>query len=117
MMNGMSWEDVGSPEGLKKTIPGIIVGILVFVVAGVVACLLSDVGNHILQAINETGITIPASANYVAPIESLVCSAFLIVRTLSGLLVVIGIILALDIVTIVALWKHYGDVYESFVGL
>jgi hypothetical protein len=92
----------------------------VFVIAGVVACLLSDVGDHILQAINETGITIPASANYVAPIESLVCSAFPILRTVSGLPVVIGIILALviaTIVTIVALPKHYGDVYESFVGL
>ncbi|MCG2882680.1 MAG: hypothetical protein L7G93_07055 [Acidilobus sp.] len=81
------------------------------------ACLLSDVGDHILQAINETGITISASANYVAPIESLACSEFLILRTLPRLPVVIGIILALDIVIIVALWKHSGDVYESFVGL
>ena len=116
-MNEMNWRDVGSPEGLKKTILGIIVGIPVFLIAGVVACLLSDVGDHILQAINETGITIPASANYVAPIESLACSAFLILRTLPRLPVVIGIILALDIVIIVALWKHSGDVYESFVGL
>jgi len=90
----MSWGDVGSPEGLKKTIPGIIVGILVFVVAGVVACLLSDVGNHILQAINETGITIPASANYVAPIESLACSAFLIV-SLVGVIKIVAALLKL----------------------
>jgi hypothetical protein len=46
-----------------------------------------------------------------------VCSEFLILRTLPRLPVVIGIILALDIVIIVALWKHSGDVYESFVGL
>jgi hypothetical protein len=87
----------------------------VFVIAGVAACLLSDVDDHILQAINETGITIPASANYVAPIESLVCSVFLILRTVSRLpgviqiiLVVVGIILGLAI-EVLLLLKRYDS--------
>jgi riboflavin transporter FmnP len=89
---------------------------VIFVVGAVGAGLAMGVGDYILQTLNETGITIPASANYVALIESLVSSALLILRTLSRLPVVIGIILALviaTIVTIVALPKHYGDVYES----
>jgi len=77
------------------------------------ADILSGVGDYILQTLNETGFIIPPSANYVAPIESLASSACSILRMLSGLPVVIGIILALDIVTIVALWKHYSDVYEG----
>jgi ABC-type antimicrobial peptide transport system permease subunit len=88
------WGDVSTLEDLKKIILSIIVGIPVFVIVGVVACFLSDVGDSILQALNETGFTIPSSANYVAPIESLACSAFLILRTVSRLPGIIQIILA-----------------------
>jgi len=107
------WGDVGIPEGLKKFILGIIVGGVVFGVFCGMADILSGVGDHILQTLNETGFTIPASANYVAPIESLAGSACLIVRTLSRLPVVIGIILAFfiaTIATIVALLRVFSGI-------
>jgi hypothetical protein len=69
-MNEMSWADVSSPEGLKKTILAI-VALIVFIVGDVSTSIAADVGNYIIQALNKTGFTIPSSANYVAPIASL----------------------------------------------
>jgi hypothetical protein len=106
------WDNIGIPEGLKKIILGTIAGGVVFMVFCGMADFLSGVGDHILSALNKTGFTIPASANYVASIESLASSACLIPRTVSGLLVLIGIIVALvtaTIVTIETLLKRYDS--------
>jgi len=65
-----AWGDVGSPEGLKKTVLEIIVGV-VFIVGGVGAGIAAGVGNYIISALNKTGFTIPSSANYLSPIASL----------------------------------------------
>ncbi len=63
----MSWGDVGSPEGLKKTILALVVGIVLVIVGAVGASIATGVGYYILQALNKTGFIIPASANYVTP--------------------------------------------------
>jgi len=108
------WEDVGSLlEDLKKIkiILGIILGIIVggvfFYVFSFVANITAGFGDYILQTLNETGFTIPASANYVALIESLASSALLILRTASRPSVFIGIILAV-VGIVVVLLKRYG---------
>jgi len=117
------WVDVGSPGCLKKIIL-IIVIVVLSIVGGVmlpVFCAmvgpLSGIGDHILQTLNETGFTIPASANYVAPIESLASSACSILRTLSGLpsiiqsiilIVLIIVVVIGTIVMIKTLLKCYG---------
>jgi len=103
------WEDVGSLlEDLKKIkiILGIIVGGVFFYVFSFVANITAGFGDHILQTLNEIGFTIPASANYVALIESLASSALLILRTASRPSVFIGIILAV-VGIVVALLKRY----------
>jgi len=118
------WVDVGSPGCLKKIIL-IIVIVVLSIVGGAmlpVFCAivgpLSGVGDYILQTLNETGFIIPASANYVAPIESLASSACSILRTLSGLPPIIQIILTVLIIVggivgviaiIKALLKYYGN--------
>lgn len=112
------WVDVGSPGCLKKIIL-IIVIVVLSIVGGVmlqVFCAivgpLSGIGDHILQTLNETGFTIPASANYVAPIEILASSACLMLRTVSGVPLIIWIILVVvvigTIVMIKTLLKCYG---------
>jgi len=88
------WGDVSSPEGLKKTILAIVVGVL-FIVGGVGAGIVADVGNYIIQALNKTGFTIPSSANYVAPIASLpsfLPLILMIVFIVIGVVVMIGIL-------------------------
>jgi len=108
----MSWGDVGSPEGLKKTILAVVVGIVLVIVGAVGASIAAGVGNYIIQALNRSGFTIPASANYVAPIESLPSSVFLVVRAGSSARLVIAIILATVLVggtvAVLWLWKRYG---------
>jgi energy-converting hydrogenase Eha subunit E len=104
------WDDIGSPEGVKTTIIQIIVGIAITICGTVCTAIAAGVGNYIIQALNRSGFTIPASANYVAPIESLLSSVFLVVRAGSSARLIIAIILAavLDIVTVAVLWKRYG---------
>jgi MFS superfamily sulfate permease-like transporter len=91
----MSWGDVSSPEGLKKTIFQIIAGIAITAVGIIVTAIAAGVGTYILQILNKTGFTTVASANYVAPIESLASSALLILSIVSILVGVIMIIVAL----------------------
>jgi len=117
LVNCNTWGYVSSLENLKKTILAVVVGIVLVIVGVVGASVAAGVGNYIIQALNRSGFTIPASANYVAPIESLSSSVFLVLRARSSAQLVIAIVLALVIAIIVALWKHSGDVYESFVGL
>ncbi len=100
---------------------GIIVGGVVFGVLCAIAGFLSGVGDHILQTLNETGFTIPASANYVAPIESLASSACSIPRTLSGLPSIIRIILIVlgivgSIAGVIAIIKALLKYYDSFTA-
>jgi len=104
------WDDIGSPEGVKNTIIQIIAGIVIIIVGVLGASIAAGVGNYIIQALNRSGFTIPASANYVAPIESLPSSVFLVVRAGSSARLVIAIILAAVLVggTIAVLWKRYG---------
>jgi energy-converting hydrogenase Eha subunit E len=90
------WDDIGSPEGVKTTIFVIIAGIAITIFGTVGTAIAAGVGTYILQVLNKTGFTIPASANYVAPIESVPILAFLILGT-------VGVI-----VIIVALLKRYG---------
>jgi len=94
------WGDVSSPEGLKKTILAIVVGVL-FIVGGVGAGIVAGVGNYIIQALNKTGFTIPSSANYVAPIASLPSFLPLILMIV---FIVIGVV-----VMIGALLKAFGN--------
>jgi len=96
----MSWGDVGSPEGLKKTILAIVVGIVLVIVGAVGASIATGVGDYILQALNKTGFTIPASANYLAPIGSLPSSVFLILMIV---FVVVGVVVIIE-----ALLKSFG---------
>jgi len=96
----MSWGDVRSPEGLKKTILAIVVGV-VFIVGGVGAGIAAGVVDNILRALNRTGFVIPASANYVAPIASLWSFAKLILMIV---FIVIGVV-----VMISALPKVFGN--------
>jgi type III secretory pathway component EscS len=100
-------------EGLKRIMMiivavavSIIVGIIFFLLSAAVAGFVAGVGNSILKALNETGFTIPASVDYVAPIESLASSALLMLRTASRPPVFIGIILAV-VGILVALLKRY----------
>jgi len=94
-MNKVSiWDDIGSPEGVK-TIFEIIAGIAITIVGTVGTAIAAGVGTYILQVLNKTGFTIPASANYVAPIESVPSLALLILSTVSILVGVIMIIVAL----------------------
>jgi len=69
-MNKMSWGDVSSAEGLKKTILAIVVGV-VLILVGVGAGIAAGIGNYIISALNKTGFTIPSSADYLSPIASL----------------------------------------------
>jgi energy-converting hydrogenase Eha subunit E len=92
----IAWSDVGSPEGPKKAILALIAGILLTIIGTVGTAIAAGVGTYILQVLNKTGFTIPASANYVAPIESVPILAFLILG-------MVGVI-----VIIVALLKRYG---------
>jgi len=112
------WVDVGSPGCLKKIIL-IIVIVVLSIVSGVmlpVFCAivgpLAGIGDHILQTLNETGFTIPASDNYVAPIEILASSACLMLRTVSGVPLIMWIILVVvvigTIVMVKTLLKCYG---------
>ena len=113
MVNCNTWGYVSSSEDLKRTIWEVIAGIVIIIVGVVGASTAAGVGNYIIQALNRSGFTIPASANYVAPIESLAGSACLIVRTLSRLPVVIGIMLAFfiaTIATIVALLRVFSGI-------
>jgi len=97
----VSLGDVGSPEGLKKTILAVVVGIVLVMVGAVGASIAAGVGNYILQTLNETGFTIPTYANYVAPIEGLASSLFLIMRIVS---IVVGTVIIIE-----ALLKYYGN--------
>lgn len=110
LVNRNTWGYVSSSEDLKRTIWGVIVGIVIVIVGVVSASIAAGVGNYIIQALNRSGFTIPASANYVAPIESLPSSVFLVVRAGSSARLVIAIILAAVLVggTIAVLWKRYG---------
>jgi len=110
--------DVGSPGCLRKIIL-IIVIVALSIVSGVMLWLfcaivgpLAGIGDHILQTLNETGFTIPASANYVAPIEILASSACLMLRTVSGVPLIMWIILVVvvigTIVMVKTLLKCYG---------
>jgi len=113
--------DVGIPADPKKFISGIIVGGVVFGVLCAIAGFLSGVGDYILQTLNETGFTIPASANYVAPIESLASSACSILRTLSGLPSIIQIILIVlitvgSIVGVREIIKALLKLYDSLIA-
>jgi len=92
----MSWGDFGSPEDLKKAILALIVGIAITMVGTVGTAIAAGVGTYILQALNKTGFTIPSSANYLTPIESVPSLVFLILS-------LVGVI-----VIIVALLKRYG---------
>jgi len=91
----MSWGDVASPEGLKKTILAVVVGIVLVIVGAVGADIAAGVGNYILQVLNKTGFTITASANYVAPIESVPSLVFLILRLIGVVILIIMIIVVL----------------------
>jgi uncharacterized metal-binding protein len=95
---------------IGAVVGSIIVGIIFFLLSAAVAGFVAGVGNSILKALNETGFTIPSYANYVAPIESLPSSVFLVVRAGSSARLVIAIILAAVLVggTIAVLWKRYG---------
>ena len=100
---------------------GIIVGGVVFGVLCAMAGFLSGVSDYILQTLNETGFTIPASANYVAPIESLASSACSILRTLSGLPSIIQIILFVliivgSIVGVREIIKALLKLYDSLIA-
>jgi len=95
-MNRNTCGYVSSSEDLKRTILGVLVGIALVIVGVVGASIAADVGNYIIQALNRSGFTMPASANYVAPIESVPRLVFLIVS-------IVGVI-----VIIVALLKRYG---------
>jgi hypothetical protein len=88
-------EYISGPESEKKVIFGIIAGIVLIVVSVVGISIATSFGNRILQVLNNTGLTIPASANYVAPIESVPSLALLILSTVSILVGVIMIIAAL----------------------
>ena len=97
-MNAMSaWREVDSPEGLTKAL---IAGIVIIIVVTVGTAVAAGVGNYILQVLNKTGFTIPAPANYVAPIESLPSLVFLIMR-IAGFILIIVLIIE-------ALLKRYG---------
>ena len=96
------WGDVGSPEGLKKTILSIVVGIVLVIVGAVGASIATGVGDYILGSLNKTGFTIPASANYLSPIGSMPSSVFLILM--------IVFIVAGVVVIIQALLKAFGNI-------
>ncbi|MFP3321179.1 MAG: hypothetical protein RXO24_11470, partial [Acidilobus sp.] len=107
--------------GLGRIVLGIIVGGVVFGMLCAIAGFLSGVSDHILQTLNETGFTIPASANYVAPIESLASSACSILRTLSGLPSIIQIILIVliivgSIVGVREIIKALLKLYDSLIA-
>jgi hypothetical protein len=113
--------DVSSSGGLGRIVLGIIVGGVVFGVLCAMAGFLSGVSDYILQTLNETGFTIPASANYVAPIESLASSACSILRTLSGLPSIIQIILFVliivgSIVGVREIIKALLKLYDSLIA-
>jgi len=96
----MSWGDIGSPEGLKKTILAVVVGIVLVIVGAVGASIATGVGSYILQSLNKTGFTIPSTANYLTPIGSLPSSVFLILMIV---FVVIGVVVIIE-----ALLKAFG---------
>jgi hypothetical protein len=98
----MSWGDVSTSEGLKKTILAIVVGVVLVIVGAVGASIASGVGTYILEALNKTGFTIPPSANYLTPIGSLPSSVFLILMVV---MIVIGVV-----VIIQALLKVFGNI-------
>jgi len=89
----VSWGDIGSPEGLKKTILAVVVGVVLVIVGAVGASIAAGVGNYILQALNKTGFTIPSSANYLTPIGSLPSSVFLILMIV---MIVIGVVVIIE---------------------
>jgi len=114
------WVDVGSPECLKKIIL-IIVIVVLSIVGGAmlpVFCAivgsLSSIGDHILKTLNETGFTIPASANYVAPIEILASSACLMLRTVSGAPLIIWTILVVVVIGTIVMIKTLLKCYGGF---
>ena len=98
-MNEMSWRDVETPEGLKKTILKIVVGV-VLILGGVGAGIAAGVGNYIISVLNKTGFTIPSSADYLSPIASL--PSFLPILMIAFILV--GVV-----VMILALLKVFGN--------
>jgi len=95
------WNDIGSPEGVKTTIIQIIFGIAIIICGTVCTAIAAGVGTYILQVLNKTGFTIPASANYVAPIESVPSLELLMLRIVS---IAVGVIMI-----IVALLKLYDN--------
>jgi hypothetical protein len=94
------WDDIGGPKGVKTIILEIIAGIVITIVGIVGTAIAAGVGTYILQVLNKTGFTIPASGNYVAPIESVPSLVFQILSTFSILFILVGVI-----IIIVALLK------------
>jgi len=80
---------------LKKTVQAVIVGIVLVIVGAVGVGISTSVGYYILQSLNNTGFTIPSSANYLSPIVSLLSSVILLLRIVSILAGTIMIIEAL----------------------
>jgi len=95
----MSWEDFGSPEDLKKAILALIVGIAITMVGTVGTAIAAGVGTYILQVLNKTGFTIPASANYVAPIESVPSLVFQILSLVGVIMIIVALLKLYDNLT------------------
>jgi uncharacterized membrane protein len=93
------WDDIGSPEGVKTTIIQIIVGIAFTIFGTVGTAIAAGVGTYILQVLNKTGFTIPASANYVAPIESVPSLVLLILSIVGVILIIVALLKLYDNLT------------------
>jgi len=93
------WDDIGGPKGVKTIILEIIAGIVITIVGIVGTAIAAGVGTYILQVLNKTGFTIPASANYVAPIESVPSLVFQILSLVGVIMIIVALLKLYDNLT------------------
>jgi Mg2+/Co2+ transporter CorB len=93
------WDDIGSPEDVKTIILEIIAGILLTTFGTVGTAIAAGVGTYILQVLNKTGFTIPASANYVASIESVPSLVFQILSLVGVIMIIVALLKLYDNLT------------------